>query len=288
MFGGRHDSEEYGHIYGSWRSLLPGSKEQPVVVRNGGFRRAPAGDNIAFLRDRPALVEVDKDGTPLDSNAHDILLAQDAETQQAGRNPQEDYTVVYVPPNFRRRIFQFILLFWLSGSLVLVSAVGVPVVAGRAVFWLYTSRELHDGYSFVVGFYLLWWGWLVGALMVRIRIRRQRHGGSKRIRAGWFLFLLKRVSVYVSKISWLVLWLGVVLPTLVSIAVDLYLVIPLRYFLNPNFTPTIHIFESWATGLILSKIVIRTQRTRQGNDLNGALDAVCAGNIGLGCILNVL
>lgn len=275
MFGGRHPSEEHEHAYRSWCNLLPGNKDQALVARDGGFRRAPAGDNIAFLRDRPALVEVDADGVPIDPNGREILMAQNAEAQQAGRNYEEDYTVVYVPPNFRRRIFQFIALFWFSGSLVLVSAVAAPIIAGRAFFRLFTARELHDGYSFVVGFYLLWWGWLVGSLFVRVRIRRQRHGGSRRIRAGWFLFLLKRVSVYISKIAWLVFWLGIVLPTLVSIAVDLYIVIPLRYYMSPNFTPTIHVFESWATGLILSKIIIRTQRTRQGNDLNGALDAVC-------------
>ena len=275
MFGKRHHSEEYGFVYNSWCNLLAGKKELPLV-RNGGYRRAPAGDNIAFLRDRPALVEVDENGQPLTANGREVLLAQNAEAHKAGRNYQDDYTVVYVPPNFQRRIFQFILLFWLSGSLVLVSAIAVPIVAGRAFFLLFTPRELHDGYSFVVGFYLLWWGWLLGSLIVRIRIRRGRHGGSKRIRAGWLLFLIKRVSVYIVKITWLVLWLGVVLPTLVSIVVDLYLIIPLRYFINPHFTPTIHMFESWATGLILSKIIIRT---RQGNDLHGALDTVSLWNV---------
>jgi E3 ubiquitin-protein ligase MARCH6 len=275
MFGGRHHSEEYAPLNRSWWHIFfPDQKEHVVLARDGGFRRAPAGDNIAFLRDRPALVEVDENGVPSDESGREIFEAQNAEAQQAGRNSQEDYTVVYVPPNFRRHILGFIVLFWLSGSLVLVSTIAVPVVAGRAFFQLFTQRELHDGYSFVVGFYLLWWAWLVGSLIVRIRIRRQRHGGSKRIRAGWFLFLVKRVSVYVSKIIWLVLWLGIVFPTLVSIAVDLYLVIPLRYFMNPHFTPTIHVFESWATGLVLSKIIIRTQRIRQGNDLSGALEAV--------------
>lgn len=279
MFGKRHPSEEYGVVYRSWRSFLPGKNEQPLAARDGGFRRAPAGDNIAFLRDRPALVEVDENGVPLDANGREILLAQNFEAQQAGRNYQEDYTVVYVPPNFRRRICQFILFFWLSGSVVLVSLIAVPVVAGRAFFLLFTPRDLHDGYSFVVGFYLLWWAWLVGSLVVRIRIRRGRHGGSNRIRAGWLLFLAKRVSVYISKITWLVFWLGIVLPTLVSIAVDLYLIIPLRHFINPHFTPTIHVFESWATGLILSKIIIRT-RTGQGNGLNGALDSVSLLRVG--------
>jgi E3 ubiquitin-protein ligase MARCH6 len=59
-------------------------------------------------------------------------------------------------------------------------------------------------------------------------------------------------------------WLGFVLPTMASITVELYIVIPLRHFMEPGFTPTIHIFESWATGLIIAKIIIRTYRPRQG------------------------
>jgi E3 ubiquitin-protein ligase MARCH6 len=277
MFGGRHQNEEYTPDHWSWRTLFSSSEDEPLdmeAVHDGSFRRAPAGDNIAFLRDKPALVVVDEHGMALNEGGRATIWAQNAEAHHAGRNFQDDYTVVYVPPHFRRRIFLFILLFWLSGSIATVSAVVIPILLGRAVFGLFIPRQVHDGYSLALGFYVLWWSWLVGTLVVRIRIRRQRHEGSRRIRASWLLFLFKRVFVYVTKVAWLVLWLGFVLPTLVSIAVDLYLVIPLRFFLNPNFTPTIHVVESWAAGLVLSKIMIRTQRTRPGTDLTGALEAV--------------
>lgn len=277
MFGGRHHNEEYTPIHWTWQTLLPNNENEPIdmdATHDGGFRRAPAGDNIAFLRDKPALVQVDEHGMALDEGGRAIIWAQNAEAHQAGRKFQDDYTVVYVPPHFRRRIFLFILLFWLSGSTATVSAVALPILLGRAVFGRFISRHVHDGYSLIVGFYLLWWSWLVGTLIARIRIRRHRHEGSRRIRASWSLFLFKRIFVYGTKVAWLALWLGLVLPTLVSITVDLYLIIPLRFFLNPNFTPTIHVFESWATGLVLSKIIIRTQRARPGADLTGALDAV--------------
>jgi len=277
MFGGRHHNEEYTPDHWSWRTVFSSLDDEPLdmeVVRDGGFRRAPAGDNIAFLRDKPALVMVDEHGMALDEGGRATMWAQNAEAHQAGRNSQDDYTVVYVPPHFRRRIILFILLFWLSGSIATISSVVFPILLGRAVFGLCTPRQMHDGYSLVVGFYLLWWSWLVGTLVIRIRIRRQRHEGSRRIRASWLLFLFKRVFVYFTKVAWLTLWLGIVLPTLVSIAVDLYLVIPLRFFLNPSFTPTIHVFESWAAGLIISKIIIRTQRARPNNDLTGALEAI--------------
>ncbi|KAF8518939.1 hypothetical protein BU17DRAFT_48138, partial [Hysterangium stoloniferum] len=286
MFGGRHPNEETS-VPWSWTSLLPRNKvdaEIAIPIQDGGFRRAPAGDNIAFLRDKPALVHVNEQGVPLTDTWNEILVAQDSAARQANRKPEDDYTIVYVPPNFRRRIIAFIFFFWLSGALALVSAIVVPIATGRAVFRLFSNREVHDGYSFIVGFYVVWWSWLVGTLFVKVRTRRQRHirgrqasdmtDSDGRIRANWFLFLFKRVSVYFSKVLWMVFWLGFVLPTMVSIAVELYLVIPLRHFMDPEFTPTIHIFESWATGLIISKIIIRTHRPRPGDGAIGSLETI--------------
>ncbi|GJJ11157.1 hypothetical protein Clacol_005388 [Clathrus columnatus] len=282
MFGERHPDEEYSTPW-SWKKLFGLNEGKAVVVpgRDGGFRRAPAGDNIAFLRDKPALVPIDEEGKPLDETGHDIIAAQDEEARRSGRNPAEDYTTVYVPPEFRKRVILFIIFFWLCGSFLLVSMIAIPTAGGRAVFRLFTPEPVHDGYSFIIGFYLVWWSYLVGSLFAKIRIRRQRHflgrqfeQGEGRIRANWLLFIFKRVTVYFSKIIWLALWIGFIMPTLLSISVELYLVIPLRHAVNPNFTPAIHIFESWATGLILSKIILRTHRGRQGEGLFGALDSI--------------
>lgn len=282
MFGERRPDEEYIMPW-SWKKLfgLEGNNAVIVPSRDGEFRRAPAGDNIAFLRDKPALVPVDEEGKPLDKAGSDIIDAQDAEARRSGRNPAEDYTIVYVPSEFRKRVIFFIIFFWLCGSLLLVSVTAVPIIGGRAVFRLFTTHPLHDGYSFIIGFYLVWWSYLIGSLFAKIRVRRQRHflgrqfeQGEGRVRANWLLFIFKRVAVYFSKIVWLGIWMGFIMPTLVSIAVELYLVIPLRHAVNPNFTPSIHIFESWAKGLILSKIIIRAHRGRQGDGLFGALDTV--------------
>jgi len=286
MFGDRHPDEEFSR---PWNSYLPWHRDvAPVIIpsRDGGFRRVPAGDNIAFLRDRPAMIQVDETGVPLSEGGKELLAEQDAEARQAGRNPSEDYAVVYIPPDFLKRIFAFIAFFWISGSIALFAGIAIPTFAGRSLFRLFTERELHDGYSFMIGFYLIWWSWLVGILFVKVRIRRQRHmtgreelnavdSNGGRIRASWLLFLFKRVTVYFSKILWLGFWLGFILPMLLSIVVDLYIVIPLRSIANPGFTPTIHLFESWATGLILAKIMMKVHRPRPGTDFNGGLEAVC-------------
>ncbi|KIJ55634.1 hypothetical protein M422DRAFT_199944 [Sphaerobolus stellatus SS14] len=287
MFGDRHPDEEFTPQR-SWKSYLPWHKDDsPVIVppRDGGFRRVPAGDNIAFLRDQPAMIQVDENGVPLSDRGKILKEAQDAEAIKSHRDPANDYAVVYIPPNFIRRILLFISFFWVTGSVALFSAIAVPVFAGRAVFRLFTPRELHDGYSFIIGFYLVWWSWLIGNLFIKVRIRRLRHLSGRdaveaglpsdtRVRASWLLFLFKRVTVYFSKILWMIFWLGFVIPTLLSMAADLYLVIPIRSLVNPGFTPTIHIFESWATGLIIAKIMMKVHRPRPGTDVTGGLAAI--------------
>lgn len=284
MFGDRNEAEEFtpNRTWLYWLSKNINPTEPPAPCADGGFCRVPAGDNIAFLRDRPAMIRVDEKGEAMTQRGREIMEAQDAEARQAGRNPVEDYKVVYIPPHFIKRVIVFITSFWLAGSLALFTVVAVPTVAGRAVFRLFATREFHDGYSFIIGFYLIWWSWLVGSLFVKVRIRRQRHAsireipdGDKkgRVRASWLLFLFKRVTVYFSKILWLVFWLGFVIPTLLSIALDVYLIIPIRALLNPGFTPTIHLWQSWATGLLLAGMIMKAH-TNTGMHLDGGLDAV--------------
>ena len=68
MFGGRHPEEEKTSEF-SWRSfikLLFGGKSAKVneqAVFDGGFRRVPAGDNIALPKEVRATVAVDEFGS---------------------------------------------------------------------------------------------------------------------------------------------------------------------------------------------------------------------------------
>lgn len=75
-------------------------------------------------------------------------------------NIDEDYTVVYIPPYFKYRITSFILVVW-SVCVAIAAVLAGPALLGRMFLPLFTTRRVHDVYSFVIGFHLLWGCWLV-------------------------------------------------------------------------------------------------------------------------------
>lgn len=53
--------------------------------------------------------------------------------------------------------------------LVVVMALALPTRLSRVVFWTILGQEVHDGYSIVIGFYLLWGSYFFGKTLVRIK-----------------------------------------------------------------------------------------------------------------------
>jgi len=118
---------------------------------------------------------------------------------------------------------------------------------------------VHDGYSFIVGFYLLWACWLVGHTIDRMDKRRQRRGPDGP-RPSWTIYMVKRALLWTARISWMVLTLGVIIPTLVAIVVELYIVMQFRRALEPDVTPRLRMFELWSVGLLYTKMLVKTRR----------------------------
>ncbi|KAI0682125.1 hypothetical protein C8T65DRAFT_625163 [Cerioporus squamosus] len=261
MFGGRYPTEEFTPSHWSWRSLLyqDGMEmDDAEAVHDGCFRRVPNSDNVALVRDTPPTAEVFEDGTPVNDTARRLIEVQDAETLKAKRIVKDDYTIVYIPPNFRYRVITFLLCMWLIGSLLLATALAAPILVGRAFFRLFTPREVHDGYSFIVGFHLLWGCWLVGTALDRMDKRRQRRWSDTENRAEWPLFVLKRSLVWMAQASYMVLTLGIIIPTLVGLVFELYIVQPIRHTANPLVEPRIRMVDMWALGLLYSRVMIRS------------------------------
>lgn len=263
MFGGRYPTEEFTPTHWSWRSLLidDGMQMDDAEANHDGcFRRVPNSDNIALVRDSPATVEVLEDGTPVNEEARKLIDAQNAEAQKAKRVVKNDYTVVYLPPNVRYRVIVFLLAMWTIGSLMIASILAAPILLGRGFFRLLIPQDVHDGYSFIVGFYLLWGCWLVGSSLDRMDKRRQRRWGDSDNRADWPLFVAKRTLLWVAQALYMVLMLGIVIPTLVGLVFELYIVQPIRHTAHPLVEPRIRMVDMWALGLLYSKIVIRSLR----------------------------
>ncbi|KAH9074879.1 hypothetical protein EDB83DRAFT_2218648 [Lactarius deliciosus] len=274
MFGGRHPDEERGVSYGGW--WAPGDKVAEGAPHfHGSYRRVPNSDNVAVPRDMRATARVDVTGLPVDDEAQRLIMAQDAEAEKAKRNPKDDYTVVYIPPHFQYRVALFILALWVVGCVFITAIVSMPILLGRGVFNLFTRRQMHDGYSFLVGSYALWGCWVVGHTLDRMEKRRQRRGADE-ARGNWPLYFLKRSVLWLAKISYIVFFIGIVIPALIGLVVELYMIMPIRLSLNPDLVPNIRVADMWALGIIYAKIILHAQRLRPLNRITAGFNHIKA------------
>jgi len=275
MFGGRHLEEERELPHASWLGFGNSGSKVAGDMENflGSYRRVPNSDNVAVPRDMRATARVDVDGLPVDEEARGLIAAQDAEAEKAKRNPKDDYTVVYIPPHFQYRIGLFIFALWVIGCIFVTVALSTPILLGRAVFNLFTQRQMHDGYSFLVGFYSLWGCWVVGHAVERMDKRRQRRSADD-ARGNWPLYFLKRSALWLAKISYIVLFVGIAIPALIGLVVELYIVMPIRLSLNPDLVPNVRVVDTWALGIIYAKMVLHANRLRPLNRITAGFNHV--------------
>jgi E3 ubiquitin-protein ligase MARCH6 len=268
MFGERHPAEETGAKgFFSFRSKDTVDSGTPEERREGGWRRVPANDNVAIVRGMRATVEVNEDGKPINDAEGRLLKLQNEEAERHKRNIYEDYAVVYIPPYFKYRIFIFILAVWSVCCMTIAAMLAGPVLLGRRFFLLFTTREVHDGYSFVVGFHLLWGCWLVAQAVERLdRQRQRRESGS---RAWWPLFLAKRSSLWLAQASYMAFFLVFVIPTLIALVMEVYVLLPVKLIYDPRMVVRVKLVEMWVLGLFYTKIILRLpgfEAPRQMND----------------------
>ncbi|KAA1468915.1 hypothetical protein DENSPDRAFT_834409 [Dentipellis sp. KUC8613] len=270
MFGDRYPDEETSDRQWTW---LPSRKAGIDVVHSGAafegsYRRVPATDNVVLPRDMRATAEVHVNGEPVDDIARNLIKLQNAEADRVKRNWREDYTVVYIPPNFRYRLMALIFALWMLGTVFIAISIAAPIHFGRQFFALFTNKEVHDGYSFFVGFYTLWACFAFGHTINRMERRRNRRGAEEP-RADWPLFLLKRSVLWTAKVSYMFVFLGVIIPILVALVMELYIVLPLRFLVTPSMTPRIRIVDMWALGMIYIKVALRVHRRPRGRLMAG-------------------
>ncbi|KAG6331572.1 hypothetical protein ID866_7515, partial [Astraeus odoratus] len=265
MFGERHQCQESTTRYRTWAAFFRRSAkdmQEIVVERDGTFRRVPASDNIALPRDMRATAEVLENGEPANDSAKDLINLQNNEAVKAKRDIRTDYIVVYFPPHFRARILSFIAAVWIIVAVVVAVCMALPIQIGRRFFALFTSSELHDGYSFLAGFYLLWACYAIAHAADRMNKRRLRMA-SKDPKPDFMVYFVKRSLIWFSKIAYMAICLGIVIPTLIGLVADLYIILPVRLTLNPAMVPKIRIVDMWSLGLVYGKIAIRLRRRIQ-------------------------
>ncbi|KAF9150172.1 hypothetical protein BG015_008029 [Linnemannia schmuckeri] len=278
--------EEEGHIvYRTWKAWLfryrppipgldqdeddcVGSGEEldidaPVLfVRDGGWYRVPNTDRIVQMKNRRVLVPVDENGNALNPD-EDLPGEVDPLMDNLPRNrddpnppvdPKENTTIVYGPPHFKRRLIAFIILIWTSVMIFMVLSVVSPMVLGRAIFSLKSTRPVHDVYSFVVGIYSLSGIWyMLDWTTTKIHTIYTRGTGPINSRA--VLSMLWTASKMAAKLTYFVLAFGVLMPFILGLMVELFVVLPLRNAIDED--ANVIFMVDWAVGLLYMKIIHR-------------------------------
>ncbi|KAG8918064.1 hypothetical protein FRC02_002676 [Tulasnella sp. 418] len=268
MYGTRQPAEEAYSEVGLVEQLLAKLRGTPITqktVFQGGFLRVPNTDTGAFPTNKPALIRVDEEGHPITEAGAELMHIQDEATRKAGRDVDKDFMVVYVPPHLRYRVITFIVLFWLTGALTVILGLGVPIAVGRHIIQLCGTSPVHDGYTLIIGLYCVWGFVFVYRILFRI-VKRRRYTTPQR--------LLLKLSAWLAASVYLVTMLGIVLPILLALVIDFYIILPIRLRLGTLDLPRIHVVESWAVGLLYAKIGIRLMRMEEANDISLALEAI--------------
>ncbi|KAG9242845.1 hypothetical protein BJ878DRAFT_568985 [Calycina marina] len=272
MFDERQREEE-GHIVGrSWKNILlaftgrtlpvlhandpnlPFVRDEGLnayIRRDGCYVRAPASDQVRIKKGSPIFLRVDE--------FNERLPRQPA---RRDRDPDWDsdiYKQVYIPPNFRLRIFAFILSIWLFAAMTGVCITVVPLVFGRHVFGriIPTDVRKNDIYAFSIGIYILG-----SALYMAVHLRDFWTYVSTSLsftaETPAYIFRLARIaSLRVARTAWTYSAVLLLLPTLFALLIEFYAILPLHTYISDSEPHTIHFVQSWTLGLLYVKLTTR-------------------------------
>ena len=280
LFGEQKEDEEGRYVGRTWGDILhvkQGDTQNPVTgkdeqalaqdreaqayfLRDGRYVRAPASDQVRIPKGAHTFLEVDEENNRLDNQP-------DQDEGLHGRK-NEMFAKVYIPPLFRLRISAFIFLIWLFAAATGVSITIVPLVFGRFVFATLTSNQLrmNDIYAFSIGVYILG-GALYGLLYYRqittyIRDTVTPHTPT----ITNFLRKSATLTVRLLGLFYTYAAFGILLPALLSLLMEFFLIIPLHTYFRTSFTNLntisserhiIHLIQDWTLGVLYLKMAAR-------------------------------
>ncbi|KAL8691395.1 MAG: hypothetical protein Q9218_003371 [Villophora microphyllina] len=271
MFGERQVDEEGHHVRRRWRDIFSGKKgdvKNPVIgkdgqqlaedggldayfLRDGRFVRTPSSDQVRIPKGAHTFVEVNEAGQRVDGQQDD-----DAEVHERNRK----FSTTYIPPHFRLRIGAFIFFLWLFAATTGVSITLIPLVFGRYVFsHIFPSHpRMNDIYAFSIGISILG-----GATYLAINARRildyirytliPKHKITASNALSHFLYYTARLI----RILYTYTAFGFLLPTLVALIPEFYVIIPLHTFFGDG-TGDHHIIyfvQNWTLGVLYVKVI---------------------------------
>ncbi|OLL26630.1 ERAD-associated E3 ubiquitin-protein ligase doa10 [Neolecta irregularis DAH-3] len=218
-------------------------------VRDGGFMRVPKRDSIALMRHRGfrMLLPVDENNRRLDGQSDEGY-------------DENDFQVVYTPPNFYRRITAFVFCVWLFTAATSLSFTVGPLLFGRYFFrWAFGLRaQLSDVYAVLCGFYA------AGTTIIAADYTNQflkkaieyKNGFQQRPFNPTDLIRQAQATSYrLLKVFYLVFITFIVFPVLLAFIINFYLVVPVQTYLDVE--SSIQVMHTWILGVVYVKLGIR-------------------------------
>ncbi|KDN53376.1 hypothetical protein K437DRAFT_292311 [Tilletiaria anomala UBC 951] len=257
--GGRHRDEEGVPL--SAQEGSQASNENSVILvgsrpPTGSFARVPA-DNHAIMS-TPLVIRTDASGMPFDERGRQAIKVQHAAiSKMTGTKPK--YTIVYVPPQFRVRLWAFVASLGLSAALLITLCMVIPLLLGRTFSARFLSdREPHDGRAYFIG------------ACLSLAILAAARGVSKLVRGeqpkedadGVQIIAIKYDTPLWRRLAepfcrWLchVAVVRLTMPLLFGLNFQQYVEVPVLFGLEHP-APTISLIQAWEVGTMVQKIVL--------------------------------
>lgn len=273
LFGTRMEDEEGCHVHRTWNDWLlrkQGNIHKPVIdnprrvfaqdndtevvfLRDGRYVLTPASDQVRIPKGVNTFVEVNEAGMRVDG------LANPNPNLYGSSNDM--FAKVYIPPFFRVRISLLILLIWLFAATTGVCITIIPLLFGRMVFTklIPNHRRMNDIYAFSIGLYIIGGGLytLLHHRKFLTALRTSLTPGSDSNTAEFFR-QLTIYSIRLLRLIYTYLAFGFLLPSLFSLTIEFYIVIPLHtYFGSPPDRHIIHFIQDWTLGVLYIKMAGR-------------------------------
>lgn len=286
MLGGRHPQEEGRLVYQTWSAWLRGVKpfrypdegtieniidDEVSYIWEGQLLKVPRHDSVEVMQHRRMLV-------PLDNYTLEPLDMMERRLgHPAARAPGGDElntVIVYSPPQFKQRLWIFVIFMWISVTVFFCALTMVPMMLGRYIFkQTLTSKydAVHDIYSFVVG----------GSIIVATSVIARQVAISLReiTRQADLEDTIQSIRGQTKKWTrWTIRWLffvitfGLLIPMIFGVLVELYFIMPAKQL--DKEAPSLELLSIWAYGFVSMNVIHGFVQIIPNNPIRDVLEDV--------------
>jgi E3 ubiquitin-protein ligase MARCH6 len=225
LFDDRRKDEEGRFVHKSWRSFFL-------------VKRPDHSENL-LLEDESHCIDFKKDGMYVLTPCNDqyrppkpdeafFHLDDDACIVDKDGKKNDHFAKIYIPPLFRIRISLFMVCLWLFSAFMGLCSTLLPLVLGRYLLarLLPEGMRVSDIYAYSLGCYILGGGVMVAAKGRSLLSSLQKKAAVVDVNA--WLDPLWRFAIKALRCVYVYGFLGIMLPTIFALFLQLYVVLPLH------------------------------------------------------------